>query len=283
MKNEAKIKGAVDSLLQMYESGNLPEKIAWSIIRRRGDEPVIPSDSWSLGNLAIMYSQNCDDARGYKQWQQVGRSVKKGAKALYILGPCTRKIKEKDKLTGEEKERVIITGFRPIPVFNIEDTDGKPVPQVDYTPQKLPPLWSAAETLGIPVRYAPLYRNALGTFKLSGQKIELYAEDPGVYFHELGHAVHHCFVQDLRTVEPEIAEMTAEFSAMVLCQLTGDTGYVKQGFEYIQHYAHSNKPDSTMKLIMSVLSDTEKIVNIILDAANGIVPTKEKAPALEAV
>ena len=35
-------------------------------------------------------------------------------------------------------------------------------------------------------------------------------------------------------------------------------------------------------MIMSIMSDVEKIVNIILDAAEGILP-RQKAPALEAV
>jgi hypothetical protein len=47
------------------------------------------------------------DARGYRQWQQSDRHVKKGAKAFTIFAPCTKKIKE----AGAE-DRVICFGFR---------------------------------------------------------------------------------------------------------------------------------------------------------------------------
>ena len=107
-----------------------------------------------------------------------------------------------------------------------------------------------------------------------------------VYFHELAHAVEHNFVHNLTTLDGEIAEATAEFAAMVLCQITGIEGYEKQGFEYIARYAgkkkKTDKAESVLKMIMSIMSDVEKIVNIILDAAEGILPSK-KTPALEAV
>lgn len=66
---------------------------------------------------------------GYKQWAAQGRNVTKGAKAIYILAPLVGK--REDKKTGEEK--TVVFGFRTIPVFNVTDTEGDPLPESPYT------------------------------------------------------------------------------------------------------------------------------------------------------
>ena len=121
------IKNAVNQLLDMFQSGKLPERVAFSIIHRHPGD-VIPSDKWSIGNRILQMLQGTADARGYKQWQEVGRQVRKGAHAIHILAPLTYKIKDKDELTGEDVEKIIVKGYRPIPVFRYEDTDGKALP-----------------------------------------------------------------------------------------------------------------------------------------------------------
>lgn len=77
------IKEAVDNLLSMYRSGKLSQSVAWSIIRRRKGEDEIPADKWSVGNQILMLAQDTYDARGYKQWQEVGRNVRKGSKTIH--------------------------------------------------------------------------------------------------------------------------------------------------------------------------------------------------------
>ena len=44
---------AVDRLLEMYQKGEMPEAVSWSIIRRRKGEVAIPSDKWSIGNQMV--------------------------------------------------------------------------------------------------------------------------------------------------------------------------------------------------------------------------------------
>ena len=46
---------------------------------------------------------------------------KKGSKAFYIIGPVIKKIKE------ENEEKQILAGFKAIPVFRIENTEGEPI------------------------------------------------------------------------------------------------------------------------------------------------------------
>ena len=271
------IKDSVDSLMSMFQSGEFPEKIALSIIRRH-DGDTIPADEWSLGNRALMFAQGTSDARGYKQWQEVNRFVKKGGRAIYILAPLTRKITDKDKITGEDEERIIITGFRTIPVFPYEVTDGEPLPKFDYRPQKYPPFFDVAERLNLKIAYRPMRGDYLGRYTSSAgnQMIQLCSQDAVVYYHELSHAVHNTFV-DLRLYDPDKAEVVAEFSAVVLCALSDIHGYENQAYRYIQHYCKKDeqKPEGVMKKIMSVLADVEKIVNIVLETSSDAPAMKE--------
>ena len=116
-----RIKEAMDTLLKMFDEENL-EKVARAVFRSEGSS--IPSDKWSFLNRILMYLNHTEDARGFRQWQQVGRYVKKGSKAFYIIAPVTRKITaDKNLESGEmvREERTVLAGFKGIPVFRIED------------------------------------------------------------------------------------------------------------------------------------------------------------------
>ncbi len=87
------IKEAMDTLLKMFNEDNLP-KVAKAVFKGR----EIPSDHWSFLNRILMYLNDTEDARGFKQWQQAGRYVKKGSKAFYILAPMFKKVIEEKNL-----------------------------------------------------------------------------------------------------------------------------------------------------------------------------------------
>ena len=184
-KREMIINDAASKLLNMFETGQMPDAVARTMIQKQAGDHK-PSHSWSLGNQILMLANNTEDARGFKQWQEVERNVTKGAKAFYILAPIIRKVTTKeieaDKTTGKEKEvekeKTFIRGFKGIPVFKVEDTDGKPLPAIDYQPAELPPLWEAAKGLGLEVNYkAVAGQNAYGAFYFMQGKIELYTHD----------------------------------------------------------------------------------------------------------
>ena len=83
----------------------------------------------------------------YKAWQKnFERHVNKGEKAIRILAPAPYKIKEErdklDPVTGEmmfdengmpQKEQVEVTipAFRAVSVFDVSQTDGKPIPELE--------------------------------------------------------------------------------------------------------------------------------------------------------
>lgn len=211
-----------------------------------------------------MSAQNTGDARGYNQWQEVGRQVKKGSKAIYIFAPLTKIITETNDETGEETKNIIVYGFRPLPVFRYEDTEGEPLPDYGYKPKKYPPFFDVAEKLGVSVEYRPLRANFLGKFSANTGQIQLCSQDVHVYYHELAHAIHNTFV-DLKNYNKDKAEIVAEFSASVLCELTGTKGYEQQSYDYIRHYCGGEeKPEGVLKKIMGVLSEVEKIVLTVI-------------------
>ena len=124
----AKVKEVLTTILDKFKTGDIPEAIAVAMF------PVadIPSAKWSLLNRTLMFLAGTGDGRGYRQWQQVNRYVKKGAKAFYILVPCLYKKEGQD---GEEKQ--ILGGFKCSPIFRYEDTEGE---ELDYKQIEVPPL-----------------------------------------------------------------------------------------------------------------------------------------------
>src|SRR5205085_1120822 len=88
-KRQEAAEDALKEIVGLFESGNLPAAIAQTTIQRLADD--CPSAAWSLGNQLLALLAGTSDARGYKQWAEVGRHVKKGARAFRILAPCTRK------------------------------------------------------------------------------------------------------------------------------------------------------------------------------------------------
>ncbi|WP_324653744.1 ImmA/IrrE family metallo-endopeptidase [Georgenia sp. H159] len=64
---------------------------------------------------------------GFRQWQKYNRQVTRGARAVWILAPVTRKILvENDDGTRTPVQRLV--GFKSVSVFNISDTAGEDLP-----------------------------------------------------------------------------------------------------------------------------------------------------------
>ena len=110
------------------------------------------------------------------------RSVKKGARAIYILVPRVTR-REKDN------EEQIITGFLAKPVFRYEDTNGEPLKN---TTLKLPdlPLLEKAREWKISVKAVPGNYRYYGYFSEGKNEIALATTEETVFFHELAHAAY---------------------------------------------------------------------------------------------
>jgi len=159
----------LEKLVQLFSSQELPEMCKQVFIKNVG-----PSRRWSLGNKLVMLIHGTADARGYRQWQEAGRYVKKGSKALYILAPMIRHKKVKNEETGQEEDMEFPVGFVGIPVFRYEDTEGKPIEE--YQPRQIPPLLDVAEKFGVRVEYGPTVHGEGGSYNLVTNVIKLCQE-----------------------------------------------------------------------------------------------------------
>src|SRR4030042_2176129 len=115
----SRISQALTSILDRFRNNEVPAALAHSMF----PIPNIPSAKWSLLNRLLMFFAGTHDGRGFRQWNEANRYVKKGAKAFYILAPLIKKIEDID--TKEEKK--VLKGFKCSPLFRYEDTDGKPL------------------------------------------------------------------------------------------------------------------------------------------------------------
>jgi hypothetical protein len=197
-RHEAADRALVEVLELFEDPERLPAAIATTLILRQTTDA--PMCDWSLCNQLLVLLAGTTDARGFRQWQAVGRQVKKGAKSFRILAPRTRKIRETDPELGEDRERIVTVGFVGVPIFRVEDTDGAPLEQPDYRPATFPPLVEVAERLGVSIRWAPgavrtrygsrLVADCYGFYQPASDSVTLLSHDERVWFHELAHAAH---------------------------------------------------------------------------------------------
>ena len=136
-----RVKSVLNNILQKFETGDIPEAIAYSMV----PFPDVPSSNWSLLNRTLMFLSGTMNARGYRQWQNVYRYVKKESKARYIIVPYLKVVQD-----DMEERRYTLTGFGVNSVFRVEDTDGEPL---EYENIELPdvPLLERAEEWGISI------------------------------------------------------------------------------------------------------------------------------------
>ena len=247
MASSDRIKEAMETLLKIFKEDNL-EKVARAVFRG-GD---IPADKWSFLNRVLMYLNDTEDARGFRQWQAVGRHVKKGSKAFYILAPMIKKVIDEE--TTEEKQ--ILAGFKAIPVFRIEDTEGEPVISQNFEVNIPYEFNGIIQELGLKVRPVRFCGSAYGSYNLLNKEIKLASPEIEVFLHELSHAVDDRLT-GLTIGQRKDQEVTAEFSAAVIAHLMGYKIPLGNVREYIEHYS--------FRELMSCLARIEKIVSYVIE------------------
>src|SRR5690606_38015556 len=255
-KIKARTEEAVAAFLRMIETGQFPEAVGKLTMLSRASDA--PSARWSPGNQALMIAAGTMDARGFRQWEAVGRRVKKGAKAFYIFVPCMITKTEIDEETGEEITRKVILGFTTTPVFRVEDTEGAPLPA--YDPPTLPPLADVARAFGVSVTYAPSAGEWGGYYAPGTEEIVLCTHAERVFFHELAHEAHYRLEENAATPTRDTTrkEIVAETAAAALCHIYGFGGYATQSARYIEHYADAaGSPEKTLREIMKYAAEVK--------------------------
>ena len=185
----------------------------------------LPMMKWSTLNKFFCFISGTSDARGVDQWRKVGRWPRKGSHAIYIIVPMLRtktnveNFKASTELDPEEKTQQVLSGFKCMPVFRVEDTEGAELPYQEtiraFDPSKFP-LYQLAVAKGIKVS-AALTRNAYGFFSPDEKAITLGTDDVTTWMHELSHAID----AEIPGHSEEYAfnEVVAELSSCFLCSL----------------------------------------------------------------
>lgn len=93
---------------------------------------------YSFNNVLLLTLQNPEVSlvAGYRAWQAMGHQVRRGEKALKVLGPVTRKVEVVDKITGQPirddhgqiKTVRQMVGVIPVSVFDASQVD-PPLPE----------------------------------------------------------------------------------------------------------------------------------------------------------
>lgn len=95
---------------------------------------------YSFNNIILIFSQMKEATKvaGFKQWQKLGRKIKKGEKGIQIIYPIkiSRNITSKDisdKELEKDKDYIEFVTYRYTYVYDISQTEGPPIPLENNT------------------------------------------------------------------------------------------------------------------------------------------------------
>ncbi len=176
---------------------------------------------YSLYNQIILCFAGCSQVAGYKKWKELGRTIKKGEKAVWIFAPWFEKIETKD----EEKKPKVLKGFFSVPVFDISQTEGKPVKRGVTTDSDMDfeELRKATEKAGWTVVFKPLEVIMGGYVTRDNGEITLNSnldktENTGTLIHEW---IHKELRHPDRGTPAQVEEQQAETATYLVCNILG--------------------------------------------------------------
>ena len=227
---------------------------------------------YSVNNTMLIYMQRPDATHvaGFNKWRdQFGRNVLKGEKGIRIIAPTPYKKKveeiKRDPDTKaplldadgnaimEEKE-IKIPMYKPVAVFDVSQTEGKPLPQLaadlSGNVQQYEIFMEALRRASpVPMEIKPVARDTDGFFSIKAQSITIRAGMSEVQtvcaaVHEIAHAKLHDYehmtelADDGETIlvpgekSRNTEEVEAESISYAVCQYYGiETG--ENSFGYI--------------------------------------------------
>ncbi|MFH0955310.1 MAG: ArdC-like ssDNA-binding domain-containing protein [Candidatus Micrarchaeota archaeon] len=186
---------------------------------------------YSLNNQILIHIQKRDATRvaGFRTWNETGRRIKAGQKAIKILAPFTKKVVQKDVQTGEEKE-VEFTYFCPVSVFDVSQTEGRDLPRLDIDIEGnshqalLEKLVEFCKTRQIEVEFKPLGINGLYGYSQGGKIVVGTNQSPNMQVNTLVHEIAHELMHSESTGQQftkNEQEIQAESVAYVVCKVFG--------------------------------------------------------------
>ena len=151
---------------------------------------------YSVNNTMLIYMQRPDATlvAGFNKWKnQFERHVKKGEHGITIIAPTPYKKKIEEmkrdpdthapildadgKAVMEEKE-IEIPMFRPVKVFDVSQTDGKPLPELAASLSGTVPHYEAflealRRSAPVPIEFEPMAANMDGYFSSEQERIAI--------------------------------------------------------------------------------------------------------------
>ena len=190
---------------------------------------------YSVNNTMLIYMQKPDATlvAGFNKWRdQFERNVMKGEKGIKIIAPTPYKKKiEQEKLDPDtnlpmfdadgkaitEEKEIKIPMFKPVTVFDVSQTDGKPLPQLasdlQGNVQNYEVFMEALRRASsVPISIKPIADNADGFFSLDDQSITIRegmseVQTVSAVVHEIAHSKLH---NQKKIAEPKDAEKYQE-------------------------------------------------------------------------
>ncbi len=206
---------------------------------------------YSFNNHLMIFLQRPDATvvAGFNRWKSLGRFVKKGEKGIAIFAPCKYKTKIEDD-NGDEKSVQQIRGFRVVHVFDISQTEGDELPDLEAVrPQLLDGeapegIWDALADQAASIGYEVVREQRgkeNGYCDFLNKRIAVRpdvstAQGVKTLIHELGHALLHA---DGPVRSREVAEVEVESVAYIVCHALGlDSG--DYSFPYVARWAEGS-------------------------------------------
>ena len=242
--------------------------------------------NYSFNNTLLIAMQKPEASlvAGYKAWQKnFDRHVNKGEKAIRILAPAPYKIKEErdkiDPVTQEimldrdgnpQKEEVEITipAFRAVSVFDVSQTDGKPIPELEAKEllsdvEGYQDMIHAVEAVSpVPIEMEEIAGESKGYFDREARRIAVQenmseSQTLKTMIHEVAHSMLHNkeVEQDEQArKDRNTKEVEAESIAYTVCQHFGvDTS--EYSFGYIAGWS-SGRDTKELKSSMDTIRRT---------------------------
>lgn len=246
---------------------------------------------YSTNNRILIYTQDpkATHVAGYQAWKtKFDRHVVKGGKSITIIAPTPYKKRiEEEKLDPDtklpmldengdvitEEKEIKIPMFKPIPVFDISQTDGKPLPTLAETLEgyvKNYDIFMEAikQSSPVPILFEPMDVGTDGFFSLSEQNIHLRTGMSEIQtvcaaVHEITHTkLHNTNAEEQKTHSVE--EIEAESVAYTVCAYYGiETD--ANSFGYLANYTQGksindlkNSLDLIGKTADEIISDIDR-------------------------
>ena len=164
---------------------------------------------YSYRNKILIKGQNpkASLVAGYRSWQEKGRQVQRGQKALKIFVPNLAAKKDKDGNYSRDKEGNIIKevkGFYLVSVYDVSQTEGEPIPKTIYeleeninNPRKFDWYIKAITELSpVPIQFSEIEGTAKGFFVPAEKQITIrpgmsQSQTIKTMLHEVTHSILH--------------------------------------------------------------------------------------------